>query len=324
MDMTYRHLGDSGLVVSTLGVGCNSFGARTSQEEVNGIVDAALEHGVTFFDTADTYSLGVSEEFLGKAIKGRRDEVVVATKFGMDMDGKNGPDFDARGSRRYIRLAVEASLRRLGTDHIDLYQFHTPDRRTPIAETLQTLDDLVREGKVRYIGCSNMRAWEVVDAQWIARTEGLTPFITAQNEYSLYNRAAEAELVPACEEHGLSVLPYFPLAYGLLTGKYSRGAAAPEGSRLSAQTARLEGADFDRIEALTSYAEARDVSLLDVAIGGLAAQPAVGSVISGVSRVEQIASNVAALQWQPTTEDLAELDQIVAPGQGGDYAPFAS
>ncbi len=323
-EMTYSTLGNSGLMVSTLGVGCNAFGARTDAAEVVKIVDAALEAGITFFDTADTYALGTSEELLGAALQGRREQAVVATKFGMDMQGANGPDFGVRGSRRYIRIAIEASLRRLGTDYIDLYQLHSPDRLTPMEETLETLSDLVAEGKVRYIGCSNLRAWEVVDAYWIAQTQGSSQFVSAQNEYSLYNRSAEAELGPACESVGMSILPYFPLAYGLLTGKYRRGEQAPAGSRLEAQSSRLETADFDRVEALQAYADAREVPLLHVAIAGLAAQPAVGSVISGVSRAGQIASNVAALDWQPTAADLAELDEIAPPGVGTGYATFAS
>ncbi len=322
-EMTYTPLGASGLMVSRLGVGCNAFGVRTNAEEVVAIVDAALDAGITFFDTSDTYGLGASEELLGAALKGRREQVVLATKFGMDMQGRNGPDFGVRGSRRYIRMAIEASLRRLGTDHIDLYQFHTPDRITPIEETLETLTELVAEGKVRYIGCSNMRSWEVVDAYWISRTNGFSQFLSAQNEYSLYNRSAEAELAPACESVGMSILPYFPLAYGLLTGKYRRGEKAPAGSRLEQQSSRLANADFDRVEALQSYADARDVPLLHVAIAGLAAQPAVASVISGVSRPAQIASNVAALQWDPTAEDLAELDEIAPTGVGTGYTTFA-
>lgn len=322
--MTYRQLGTSGLIVSTLGVGCNSFGARTDADEVRDIVDAALEAGITFFDTADCYSNGESEKLLGAALAGRRDQAIVATKFGMENGGINGPDLGARGSRRYVRMAVEGSLRRLGTDHIDLYQFHTPDRVTPLEETLEVLTDLVTEGKVRYIGCSNMRAWEVVDAYWTAQVQGSSQFITAQNEYSLYNRSAEEDLVPACEAVGMSLLPYFPLAYGLLTGKYRRDEKAPEGSRLEQQGDRLAGADFDRIEALQDYADARGVPLLGVALGGLAAQPAVGSVICGVSRVSQIASNSEAISWDPSAEDLAALDDVVPPGVGTGYTPFAS
>jgi aryl-alcohol dehydrogenase-like predicted oxidoreductase len=310
-DLAYVPLGDSGLVVSRLGIGCNAFGTRIDAAAVRRIVDAALDHGVTLFDTADVYGLGASEELLGAALKGRRDEAVVATKFGMDMQGRNGADHGARASRRYVRRAVEASLRRLDTDHIDLYQLHQPDLVTPPEETLAALAELVTEGKVRYLGCSNFSGWQVTEAHWIARTRGLPGYVTAQNEYSLYNRAAEEELVPACVAAGVSVLPYFPLAYGLLTGKYSSG-SAPEGSRLSAESQRhrLEGADLTRVAALQEYADRRGIDLLTVAISGLAAQPAVGSVIAGVSRAEQVAANVAAAMWEPTLADLEELDEI--------------
>jgi aryl-alcohol dehydrogenase-like predicted oxidoreductase len=228
------------------------------------------------------------------------------------MGGANGPDWGAAASRRYVRKAVEASLRRLGTDHIDLYQLHQPDLVTPIEETLSVLTDLVREGKVRYVGCSNFAAWEVLDAHWTAVTSGLEGFVSAQNEYSLYNRAAEEELVPALEHVGMSLIPYFPLAYGLLTGKYRRGEAAPAGSRLSLdrQADRLRNAAWDRIEALERFAAERGVSILDVALGGLAAQPAVGSVIAGASRPEQVGANASAGLWEPTAEDLAALDEV--------------
>ncbi len=310
-ELTYRPLGSSGLVVSVVGIGCNAFGSRVDADGVQAIVDAAFDEGINFFDTADTYGLGASEELLGAALRGRREDVVVATKFGMDMDGRNGPDRGARASRRYVRRAVEASLRRLGTDHIDLYQLHQPDLVTPVEETLAALDELVTEGKVRYVGCSNFAPWEVTEAHWTARSQGFQGFVTAQNEYSLYNRVAEEELVPACRRAGISVLPYFPLAYGLLTGKYS-GGDAPEGSRLSAdsQRRRLEGADFSRIDALQEFADARDLDLLTVAISGLAAQPAVGSVIAGVSRPEQVRTNAAAGGWEPTEADLAALREI--------------
>lgn len=323
-EMTYRPLGSSGLMVSSVGVGCNAFGARTDAVQVQAIVDAALDAGITLFDTADSYSRGVSEELLGAALAGRREQAVVATKFGMDVAGLNGPDFGVRGSRRYIRMAVEGGLRRLQTDYIDLYQLHTPDRITPIEETLEALTDLVTEGKVRYLGCSNFRSWEVVDAYWVAQTQGSSQFVTAQNEYSLYNRSAEDELIPACEYVGMSVLPYFPLAYGLLTGKYRRGEQAPTGSRLEQQASRLAEADFDKVEALQAFADERELPLLHVAIGGLAAQPGIGSVISGVSRPEQVAANAAAAAWQPTAEDLVELDRIAPPGVGTGYAPYAS
>ncbi|MGH3358345.1 MAG: aldo/keto reductase [Nocardioidaceae bacterium] len=325
-EMRYRPLGDSGLMVSVVGLGCNAFGSRIDQGATDDVVSAAVDAGITFFDTADTYGLGASETMLGKALGTRRDDVVVATKFGMDMHGDNGPDWGARASRRYVRRAVEASLQRLGTDHIDLYQLHTPDLVTPIEETLEAMTELVNEGKVRYLGCSNLAAWQLIDADWTARSAGTRRFVSAQNEYSLYNRLAEVELVPAAEQIGVSVLPYFPLAYGLLTGKYARGRAAPEGSRLASdsQRARLEGADFDRVEALDSYARARDLGMLDVAIGGLAAQPTVASVIAGATRPEQIAANVRAGAWQPSADDLAALDEINDPADGRfSYTSFA-
>jgi aryl-alcohol dehydrogenase-like predicted oxidoreductase len=308
-DMTYRPLGTSGLMVSTIGLGTNAFGARIDAEQTQRVVDAALEAGITFFDTSDTYGVGASEELLGRSLGKRREDVVVATKFGMDMGGANGPDWGARASRRYVRRAVEASLRRLGTDHVDLYQLHQPDLVTPIGETLEALTELVTEGKVRYVGCSNFTAWEVVDADWTARTEGLRPFVSAQNEYSLYNRAAEEELIPALEHVGMSLIAYFPLAYGLLTGKYRRGEQAPRGSRLEAenQAHRLVNADWERIEALQAFADERGIDILDVALGGLAAMPVVGSVIAGATRPEQVASNVRAGLWRPTDEDLEAL-----------------
>jgi aryl-alcohol dehydrogenase-like predicted oxidoreductase len=317
--LRHRPLGRSGLVVSHVGIGCNAFGTRIDAEQVRAVVDTALEQGVTFFDTADVYGLGASEELLGQALRGRREDVVVATKFGMDMEGRNGPDHGARASRRYLRRAVEASLRRLGTDHIDLYQLHQPDLVTPVEETLTALGELVSEGKVRYVGCSNFAAWEVTHAHHVARELGTPGFVTAQNEYSLYNRVAEDELVPACLHAGVGVLPYFPLAYGLLTGKYRRGEEAPAGTRLSAdsQRRRLEGADFDRIDALSAFAQERGLDLLTVAVGGLAAQPGVGSVIAGVSRPEQVRANVRAASWQPSAEDLdalAGLNRVPLPG----------
>jgi aryl-alcohol dehydrogenase-like predicted oxidoreductase len=234
----------------------------------------------------------------------------------MDMQGANGPDWGARGSRRYIRTAVEASLRRLGTDWIDLYQIHEPDPVTPIDETLAALQELVLEGKVRNIGCSNFAAWQVVDADWTARTSHQERFVSAQNKYSLLDRDVEDELVPACERLGLGILPFFPLEYGLLTGKYRRGEVAPEGSRLQQQTARLDAADWDAIEAVEGYAAQRGLSVLQVAIGGLAAQPAVASVIAGATRPEQVYANAAAGEWEPTIADLAALDEITASSQG--------
>jgi len=311
--MTYRQLGDSGLTVSTVGIGCNNFGRRVDQDGTNAVVRQALDSGITLFDTADIYGQGSSEEMLGLALGSERENVVVATKFGMDMQGANGPDWGVRGSRRYVRKAVEASLRRLGTDWIDLYQLHRPDPQTPIDETLAALEELVREGKVRYLGSSNFTGWQVVDADWTARAAGTSRFVSAQNEYSLLERDVEDELVPACEHVGVGLLPFFPLASGLLTGKYRRGEPAPEGTRLAGMADRLEGADWDTIEAIEAYGAQRDLRLIDVAIGGLAAQPAVASVIAGATRPEQVVDNVRAGLWEPTAEDLAELDEITTP-----------
>ncbi|MFD0973280.1 aldo/keto reductase [Plantactinospora endophytica] len=315
--MTYRRLGDSGLVVSVVGIGCNNFGRKLDAGGTRAVVDAALDAGINFFDTADIYGEphGGSEEQLGAALRGRRDDVVLATKFGMSMSGMNGPDHGARGARRYVARAVEASLRRLGTDHIDLYQLHEPDPGTPIEETLRALDDLVRDGKVRYLGNSNFAGWQIADAAWTARTRGLTPFVSAQNEYSLLQRNVEREVVPAAERFGLGLLPFFPLADGLLTGKYKRGAQPPSDSRLAGANpryaARLAAAPWDTIEALEKYAAERGRTLLDVAIGGLAAQPAVTSVIAGATSPDQVRANANAGAWQPSPEDLATLRALL-------------
>ncbi len=314
-EMTFRRLGDSGLVVSTAGLGCNTFGATLPDEGVTPLVDAALSAGVTLFDTADVYGgrPGGSEELLGAALRGRRDDVIVATKFGMDMHGTNGPDWDARGSRRYVRRAVEASLRRLGTDWIDLYQMHCPDESTPIEETLAALHELVVEGKVRYVGSSNFAAWQVVHADWTARTGGLTPFVSAQNRYHLLDRSVEDELVPAAEASGVGLIPYTPLASGLLTGKYQRGQGAPDGTRLARLPERLARADFDRIDALVALAHEWGVDLPTVALGGLAAQPGVASVIAGARTPAQLRANVASILWEPDLAQLAAIDEV-APG----------
>jgi aryl-alcohol dehydrogenase-like predicted oxidoreductase len=311
IEMTYQQLGPSGLTVSTVGLGCNNFGARMADEDVPAVVNAAIDAGITLFDTADVYgNVGGSEILLGEALGSRRGEVIIATKFGSDMRGANGPDWGARGSRRYIRIAVENSLRRLGTDWIDLYQLHEPDPNTPIEETLAALSEIVAEGKVRYIGSSNLAGWEVIDADWTSRTSGFEAFISAQNEYSWLSRSVETELVPALEHTGQSLLPYFPLASGLLTGKYHRDQPAPAGSRLARNSARLEKADFDLIEAIEAYAGERGLSMLQVAIGGLAAMPTVGSVITGATSEEQVQQNVAAGLWVPSGDDLEALLEI--------------
>jgi aryl-alcohol dehydrogenase-like predicted oxidoreductase len=312
--MTYQQLGLSGLTVSTIGVGCNNFGARMPDQDVPAVVNTAIDSGITLFDTADVYgNAGGSEHLLGKALGSRRSEVIVATKFGSDMRGANGPDWGARGSRRYIRIAVESSLRRLGTDWIDLYQMHEADPHTPIDETLAALTEIVAEGKVRYIGSSNLAGWQVMDADWTSRTSGYEAFISAQNEYSWLNRSVEKELVPALEHTGLSLLPYFPLASGLLTGKYHRGEAAPPGTRLARNRVRLDRANFDLIETIEAYAAERDLTILEVAIGGLAAMPTVGSVIVGATSAEQVKQNVAAATWVPSGDDLEALLEITKP-----------
>lgn len=311
-----RRLGRSGLVVSAVGLGCNNLGrpgaATESQEATDRVVGAALDAGITFFDVADTYGAtpGLAEERLGKALGPRRSEVVVATKFGMDMRGYNGPDFGARGSRRYIRTAVERSLRRLGTDWIDLYQFHTPDPATPIEETLSALDDLVGEGKVRYLGHSNRAGWQIAEAELLAKELGVERFVSAQNQYNLTDRRAELEVLPASRAFGLGVLPFFPLANGLLTGKYASG-EAPPGSRLSLTRKHLlEDAVSPPLKAYSEFARARGVSEVTVAIGWLLAQEPVASVIAGATSEEQVRANAASGAWVPSAEDLAELDEL--------------
>ena len=304
------HLGRSGLVVSTVGLGTNNFGFKIDPAASRAVVDAALDEGITLFDTADSY--GASEKVLGEALEGRRDRVVLATKFGSDVRGANGPDFGARGSRRYIRRAVERSLRRLRTDWIDLYQLHFPDRGTPIAETLAALTELVHEGKIRYIGSSNLSGWELVEAEWTARSNGFERFISAQNNYSWLDRRIEAEVVPAAVRYEVGVIPYFPLASGLLTGKYRRGEPPPEGSRIQAwgRESQLTDARFDIIEKLESFAGERGVTLLDVAIGGLAARPGVASVIAGATTPEQVKANAAAGAWRPDADDMSLLENL--------------
>ena len=313
--MRYRPLGDCGLVVSVTGLGCNNFGRRLDLDATRAVVDTALEAGITLLDTADMYGNGGgSEELLGEVLAGRRDEVVLATKFGhQQFDMGYGPTAGAKGGRAYIRRAVERSLRRLRTDYLDLYQIHTPDPVTPIAETLGALGELVTEGKVRYLGNSNFTGWQIADAAHLARAAGAVPFVSAQNHWSLLERGAEAEVVPAARHFGLGVLPYFPLANGLLTGKVRRGQEPPAGSRLASRPGYLTEAKLDRVEALISWAAGRGHTVLEVAIGALAAQPGCASVIAGATSPEQVKANAAAADWLPSAADLAELDQIVPP-----------
>ncbi|NQX11417.1 aldo/keto reductase [Microbacteriaceae bacterium VKM Ac-2855] len=315
----YRTLGSSGLVVSSVGLGCNNFGRANTptqtQEGTDAVIGAALDAGVTLFDTADIYGAerGLSETLMGNALRGRRDDVVLATKFGMDMDGVNGADFGARGSRRYIRRAVESSLRRLQTDWIDLYQLHQPDPSTPMEETLSTLDDLVREGKVRYLGHSNLAGWQIADAAHIAAEAGFTPFVSAQNEYSLIVRDAEEEVLPAARHFGVGFLPFFPLYNGLLTGKYSRG-GGPERSRLvAAKPQLLESAPWDALDAYETFCRERGIEMLDATFAWLLAQPGLSSVIAGATSADQIIRNVAAgAAWAPTTDEIAEIGELFA------------
>ncbi len=310
--MRFKTLGNSGLKVSVAGLGCNNFGMKIDQAATDIVVGKALDLGVTLFDTADAYgNKGGSETMLGKALGTRRKEIVLATKFGLPMgDG----EYMKGGSRRYILNAVEASLKRLGTDYIDLYQLHFPDPDTPIEETLAALDDLVRSGKVRYIGSSNLAGWQFTEAAFIAKERHLTPFVSAQNHYNLLDRKIEFDLVPAVKKYGGSVLPYFPLASGMLTGKYKRGRDLPNDGRLTQWGERGKGiltdANFDLVEEVTAFAETRGKTTLDAAIGWLASQPHVASVIAGATKSEQVEANVKASEWEMDAEELGEMNRI--------------
>jgi aryl-alcohol dehydrogenase-like predicted oxidoreductase len=311
--MKIRNLGRSGLQVSLVGLGCNNFGGRLDLAATRKVVHRALDLGITLFDTADIYGeRGRSEEHLGESLGDRRKNIVLATKFGMAMD-----DAGVRkgASRRYILSAVEASLQRLKTDWIDLYQLHQPDPLTPIEETLRALGDLVRHGKVRYVGCSNLPAWQVVDALWTAKHAGLDRFVCCQDEYSLVVREPERELIPMMERRGLGLLPYFPLASGLLTGKYKRNASMPAGARLT-ETKRLADrylteANWRIVERLEDFCARRGRTLLELAFSWLAARPTVASVIAGATRPEQVEANIRAVEWNLTPEDLAEVDRLL-------------
>ncbi|MBX3509134.1 MAG: aldo/keto reductase [Parvibaculum sp.] len=310
--MRFKTLGKSGLKVSVAGLGCNNFGMKCDQAATDAVVHKALDLGITLFDTADVYgNKGGSETLLGKALGPRRKDIVLATKFSLPM-GEG--DYMKGASRRYIMQAVEASLKRLNTDYIDLYQLHFPDPETPIEETLCALDDLVRSGKVRYIGCSNFAGWQLVEAHWIAASKGLTPFISAQNHYNLLDRKIEFELVPAAKKYGAGILPYFPLASGMLTGKYRRGGNGPEDGRLMLAPGMgkniLTEANFDLVEKVTDFAAARGKTMLDAAIGWLAAQDHVASVIAGATRPDQVEANVKAANWEMTPEERDEIGKL--------------
>jgi len=319
-EIDYRTLGDSGLVVSSIGLGCSNFGrAKTVSETQAGtdaLIHAAIDTGITLFDTADIYGSerGLSETLMGVALKGRRHEIVLATKFGLDMGGANGPDWGARGSRRYVRLAVEASLRRLQTDWIDLYQLHAPDPSTPIEETLSVLDDLITEGKVRYIGHSNLTGWQVADAEYRAILGGHPKFISAQNEYSLLVRGVEDELLPAVNHYGLGFLPFFPLYNGLFTGKYSREGGPADSRIMAIRPQVLDTVPWEAMEKYRAFCDRRGVTMLAATLTWLLAQPGLTSVIAGATRPEQIVQNAeAATAWNPTAEDLAKISALFPP-----------
>jgi aryl-alcohol dehydrogenase-like predicted oxidoreductase len=316
-----RNLGNSSLLVSEIGLGCNALNGRIDMEASRKVVHAALDTGITFFDTSDMYgddygSPSGSEVCLGKVLGARRKDIVLATKFGNE---RKVYDANTKGgsSRRVIMIAVEDSLKRLNTDYIDLYQAHKPDPNTPIEETMRALDDLVKQGKVRHIGCSNYPAWRVVDAQWTAKHHNLTPFVSCQDEYSAMVRRVERDMLPAMQQHGIGLLPYFPLAAGLLTGKYKRNVPFPDDARLKHNkrwSAKfITEQNWTLLEGLDQFCSTRGVSLLRLAFGWLLAKPIVGSVIAGASKPEQVKINVDAAQsWQPTAEDIAEIDRITA------------
>jgi aryl-alcohol dehydrogenase-like predicted oxidoreductase len=319
--MEHRRVGNSGLRVSLLGLGCNNFGLRIDAEASRAVIHKALDAGITLFDTADVYgNRGGSETCLGQCLGARRKDVVIASKFGSPMDGSG---LRQGASRRYIVRAVEASLQRLKTDWIDLYQLHRPDPETPLEETLRALDDLVRQGKIRYIGCSSLPAWKLIDMQWTARHHGLDRLIACELEYSVLVRDAEHEHVPAMHAHGLGLLPYYPLASGLLSGKYRRGAPLPEAGRITRgeryANRFLTETNWTRVEAMEAFARGRGHSLLELAFGWLAAQPVVPSVIAGATSPEQVSTNVQAVGWQLDDAELAEIDRLapLAPRSDG-------
>jgi len=309
--MEYRQLGHSGLEVSLVGLGTNNFGRRCDQAQSAAVLDQALESGINFIATANIYSAGESETHIGHWLQGKRDQVLIATKFGMDMG--DGP-MQQGGSRQHIMASVEASLDRLQTDCIDLYQIHRVDRRVPIEETLRALDDLVRQGKVRYIGASNFDAWHLCEAEWVARTRHLNRFVSVQNYYNLLKREIEREVTPFCEAYGVGIIPYFPLESGFLTGKYRRGETPPEGARLTGSPRGddlLTDDNFDLLDRLSAFAQERGHTLLDLAIAGLAVQPAVASIIAGATTPEQVVANVAAAEWTLSAADRDALDEIL-------------
>ena len=309
--MEFRQLGHSGLEVSLVGLGTNNFGRRCDQAQSAAVLDQALESGINFIDTANIYSAGESETHIGHWLKGQRDQLLIATKFGMKMG--DGP-MQQGASRQHIMTSIEASLQRLQTDYIDLYQLHRVDRRIPIEETLRALDDLVRQGKVRYLGASNFDAWHLCEAEWTARTEHLNCFVSVQNHYNLLKRDIEREITPFCEAYGMGIIPFFPLESGFLTGKYRRGETPPEGARLTGSSRGddlLTDENFAILDQLENFAQERGHTLLDLAFAGLAAQPAVASIIAGATQPEQVIANAATAAWTLTDEDRAALDEVL-------------
>jgi len=307
--MDYRGLGKSGLKVSEIGLGTNTFGSRADEQTSISIINNALELGINFIDTAEMYTQGRSEEIIGKAVKGKRSQVVIATKFGYV---RTVSPKERGGSRSYIIKALENSLRRLNTDYIDLYYLHYPDTKTPIEETLRALDDMVHAGKVRYLACSNFAAWQLCEAEWTSRLHNLKPFIAIQSRYNMLDRSIEQEMVPCCQSYGIGVVPWGPLASGFLTGKYARSPEIP--ARFSPSTGIYRDvfteANFDKLTKLKAFAEERSHSVGELAVAWLLSRPWLGSVITGATNAEQVSSNAAAGDWKLTTEDIIQLDKI--------------
>lgn len=307
--MKYRHLGSSGIQVSAIGLGTNNFGRRLDAAATETVVHAALDAGVNMIDTSNSYGDGQSEEFIGRALKGRRNEAVLATKVSSRVS--EGPN-NAGNSRKHIYDQVDVSLRKLRTDYIDLYQIHWWDPNTPIEETLRALDELIRAGKVRYAGCSNFAAWQVCESHWTAKTLGINGFVSMQPHYSMLYRKPEEEMIPFCEKYGIGILPYYPLENGFLTGKYRRDQPAPDGTRLAENDrGALTSRNFDILEGLEAFAAERGHTILELAFAWLLASPMVSSVIAGATRVEQVEANAASAAWSLTAEEVEEVNAIL-------------